>query len=51
VMGMQLMAMRPPGITSARIYGNELGDTPNSFSGASQVTVVDPLKDKVRPRE
>jgi hypothetical protein len=48
---MQLIAMRPPRkfITmSARTYENAFCHAPHSFSGASQVTVVDPLEDEVR---
>jgi hypothetical protein len=51
-MGMQLMAMRPPRDESAlsvrKGEGEINGYVPHSFSGASQVTVVEPLNEEFR---
>jgi hypothetical protein len=49
---MQLMAMRPPRDKSALSFRKREGEingyVPHSFSGASQVTVVEPLNEEFR---
>jgi hypothetical protein len=51
-MGMQLMAMRPPRdrseLSVRKGEGEINGYVPHSFSGASQVTVVEPLNEEFR---
>jgi hypothetical protein len=54
VIGMQLMAIRPPRDRSTVSAQNGRGgnwlNVPHSLSGASQVTDVDPLNEEVRLR-